>query len=230
MHPQANESDIAGYVAGVTLDDYVAHVLGAIEQARVLGNGQVILVGHSLGGATITLAGERAASRISKLVYLTAFIPFNGKSLLDTALVPEGASNEVPSLTVGDLTVTGAQRIDFASPEPAYPAKIKSAFYADMSDQAFAAMGHLLTPDEPMGPALTPIVRTAAGWGAIDRHFIKCKRDHAVVPPLAQRMIDTADQEFPQRRTVVHTMDTSHSPFLSVPADLARLLASIAST
>ncbi|MGJ7546189.1 alpha/beta hydrolase [Variovorax sp. LT1R16] len=215
-------------VAGITLDDYVVHVLDVIEQVRNLGNGQVILVGHSLGGGTITLAGERAAGKISKLVYLTAFLPFNGKSLLDTAIVPEGASNEVPGLTVGDLAVSGAQRIDFASPDPAYQAKIKSAFYADVSDQAFVAMGNLLTPDEPIGPALVPITRTARGWGAIDRHYIKCLRDNAVVPPLAQLMISTADQEFPQRRTVVHTMDTSHSPFLSAPAELARLLASIA--
>jgi pimeloyl-ACP methyl ester carboxylesterase len=45
----------------------------------------VILVGHSYGGMVITGVADRAAHRISELVYLDAAHPDNGQSLVDTA-------------------------------------------------------------------------------------------------------------------------------------------------
>src|ERR1700693_3243509 len=42
-------------------------------------NGQVILVGHSYGGAVITEAGND--SQVEKLVYIAAFAPDKGESV-----------------------------------------------------------------------------------------------------------------------------------------------------
>jgi pimeloyl-ACP methyl ester carboxylesterase len=44
-----------------------------------------ILVGHSYGGMVITGAGDRAADRLTGLVYLDAANPTNGQSLIDVA-------------------------------------------------------------------------------------------------------------------------------------------------
>ena len=46
----ARFADEPSPLASVTLDDYVARILDAVEKARGLGNGQVIVVGHSLAG------------------------------------------------------------------------------------------------------------------------------------------------------------------------------------
>jgi pimeloyl-ACP methyl ester carboxylesterase len=43
----------------------------------------VILVGNSSGGAVITGVAERAPQRIAQLVYLDAFVPADGQSILD---------------------------------------------------------------------------------------------------------------------------------------------------
>lgn len=215
-------------VANVTLADYTNHVIDVIDKVRAQGHERVVLVGHSLGGNTITAVGEAASSKLSKLVYLTAFLPFNDRTALDVVLLPESSASEVATVQVADPTVIGAQRIDVLSPDAAYRAKVKSAFYGDLSDEAFSGMAHLLTPDEPIGPAVTPIHRTAEGWGSIERHFIKCTQDRALVPAMAQKMIDTADAEFPQHKTKVHELNTSHSPFLSEPQTLAKLLSDIA--
>ncbi|MBA3922407.1 MAG: alpha/beta fold hydrolase, partial [Nostocaceae cyanobacterium] len=43
----------------------------------------VILVGHSMGGLVITQVAEQCPDKIEKLVYLCAFLPGNGESLLD---------------------------------------------------------------------------------------------------------------------------------------------------
>lgn len=42
----------------------------------------VILVGHSYGGMVITGAADAAPERVSKLVYLDAFVPEDGQSLM----------------------------------------------------------------------------------------------------------------------------------------------------
>jgi len=42
----------------------------------------VILVGHSYGGMVITGVADRVPERISKLIYLDAFVPENGESVL----------------------------------------------------------------------------------------------------------------------------------------------------
>lgn len=44
---------------------------------------EVILVGHSYGGAVVTGAADKEATRIKKLVYLDAFILPHGKSVMD---------------------------------------------------------------------------------------------------------------------------------------------------
>ncbi len=44
---------------------------------------QVILVGHSYGGAVITGVAERAADRLCHLVFLDAFVPEDGRTIKD---------------------------------------------------------------------------------------------------------------------------------------------------
>lgn len=215
-------------LAATSLAEYAARTVEVIDQVRAAGFDKVVLVGHSVGGLTITQVGETAPQKVQKLVYLAAFLPPNGTSGLAAALMPEGATNQVPTLWLGDPSVTGALRIDFDSPDLAYQARIKQAFYGDVSDDAFAAMGNLLTPDDPFAPVATPISRTAARWGSLERHYIRCLQDNAMPQPLALKQVEIADQEFPTRKTSVHTMDSSHSPFVSQPENLATLLSSIA--
>ena len=43
----------------------------------------VVLVGHSYGGMVATGVADREAARIARLVYLDAFVPRDGQSVLD---------------------------------------------------------------------------------------------------------------------------------------------------
>lgn len=43
----------------------------------------VVLVGHSYGGAVVTGVADRARDRIQRLIYFDAFVPRNGQSLYD---------------------------------------------------------------------------------------------------------------------------------------------------
>jgi pimeloyl-ACP methyl ester carboxylesterase len=64
----------------VDLETHVSDVLGTLHCEDLRG---VILVGHSYGGMVATSVADRAADRLSHLVYLDAFVPRDGESLSD---------------------------------------------------------------------------------------------------------------------------------------------------
>ncbi len=75
----------------ITLETHVRDVVGAIEAEEL---DDVILCGHSYGGMVITGVADRLPNRVKAMVYLDAFVPKHGDSLirlLDAALAPEVA-------------------------------------------------------------------------------------------------------------------------------------------
>ncbi|MEP6826082.1 MAG: alpha/beta fold hydrolase [Ramlibacter sp.] len=215
-------------VAGTALEDYVASIIATIDQVRAMGHQKVVLVGHSMGGVPVTAVAERVPERIHRLVYLTAFMPASGVPAISYIQAPENAGELVGPHLMADPAVVGALRIDQRSSDAAYNAGRKLAFYGDVAQAEYDAVAHLLTPDVPVAPFATPIVLTAGGWGSVDRHYIRCTQDMAIRPALQQRFIDEADAFVPGRKTTVHTLDTSHSPFISAPQALAQMLHGIA--
>jgi pimeloyl-ACP methyl ester carboxylesterase len=72
----------------IDLDTHIADVLGTIEHHEL---DRIVLVGHSYGGMVIGGVADRIPRRIVSLVFLDAFIPVAGKSILDF-LPPEHAA------------------------------------------------------------------------------------------------------------------------------------------
>lgn len=70
-----------GHLAGqhVNLSTHISDVCETILAHRL---SDVILVGHSYGGMVITGAADRLADRLAALVYLDAFLPKDGDSIL----------------------------------------------------------------------------------------------------------------------------------------------------
>ena len=62
-----------------------------------------MLVGHSMGGVVITQAARHCAERIASLVFVCAFMPSNGQSLLDMTQLPEGKGDQIQA----NLTIEG---------------------------------------------------------------------------------------------------------------------------
>jgi pimeloyl-ACP methyl ester carboxylesterase len=170
----------------------------------------VILVGHSMGGIVITQVAEEHPEKIQTLVYLTAFLPQNGESLLqlarmntDSLLTPNLVANEEQ----GYLTFKAG-------------APLREIFYADCSDEDVARAMALLVP-QAIAPMATPVRISAEHFGRVPRVYIECLCDRTITPPM-QKMMYTA--------TPCHTilsMETSHSPFFSAPQELVRHLTSL---
>jgi pimeloyl-ACP methyl ester carboxylesterase len=79
----------------VTLETHIRDVCGCIEWEEL---NDVILCGHSYGGMVVTGVADRMADRIKALVYLDAFVPEHGESVVDLyheALAPDVAAQAI---------------------------------------------------------------------------------------------------------------------------------------
>ena len=64
----------------IDLETHVLDVVNALRFERLEG---VVLVGYSYGGLVVTGVAERLPERVARLVYLDAFVPFDGESAAD---------------------------------------------------------------------------------------------------------------------------------------------------
>lgn len=209
-------------LAGVDLDQ-AGDLL--VSQVKELGAGSpVAVVAHSMGGAVLTRAAQLVPELIARAVYLTAFMPASGVRPAAYVDTPQNEGSRVGALRAADARVIGALRMDVASPDPAYRAAVREAFYGDVDPVTADAAIALLTPDAPAGISTGTTTLTADGWGSVPRTYVVCTRDLTIRPALQRKFIADADAAFPANPTDVRELDSSHSPFLSMPAALAALI------
>jgi pimeloyl-ACP methyl ester carboxylesterase len=221
------DPDEVSPLAGITLDDYTESVVQLILSLR--GRGPVIVMGHSLAGIVVNEVGERLGPEVIKhLVYLTAFMTPAGKIANDITRLTIETGSLVGSLLVGSSSVSGVRRLNPNSTDPAYRAQTQATFYGDIPAEQIPAILNLLTPDNPLLPLTVPTSITKDRWGKIPRTFIRCALDRSVPLGAQNALIAAADAFTPGNPTRTLTLQSSHSPFLSMPKQLASVLAQIA--
>ena len=193
-------------LASISLRGYIDVVEAAIDAAPK----PVILVGHSLGGIVVTQAADERADDLDRLIYLTAFVPKDGDSLLSLSM-------QDPDSELGTtLSIEMAQGIASVEAD-----KITDVFCADCDAAGAADL------DVALSRRAARAVRPA---GADHRRRLEraCRSsisspsdDHAISPLNQQQMTAGVDW----RATA--SIPTSHSPFLSVPTTVTDQLASL---
>ena len=193
-------------LASISLRGYIDVVEAAIDAAPK----PVILVGHSLGGIVVTQAADERADDLDRLIYLTAFVPKDGDSLLSLSM-------QDPDSELGTtLSIEMAQGIASVEAD-----KITDVFCADC-DAAGAADLTSHYRDEPLAPFVQPAQITVGGWARVPKFYLYAADDHAISPLNQQQMTAGVDW----RATA--SLPTSHSPFLSVPTNVTDQLAAFA--
>lgn len=219
-------------VASLTLQDYADCVGDIVDRLHASDGEPLVLVGHSLGGITLNAVGESHASKIRALVYVCAVIPASGESVAECFSTKAAfAKSYVAQGRNGSIRPTadiGAGRFDLNTPDPAVRSAIRQAYCGDVSDEDFLAWAHMLVPDDARGPQNGRTVLTTGNWGRVPRGYIQCTRDNIIPPALADEIVAAVDRFTPDNRTVVETLDASHSPFLSRPEALAQSIARLA--
>lgn len=194
-------------ISEITLQSFVDRVCGVLDTQPE----PVILVGHSMGGVVVTQTAEYRPDKIRTLVYLCAFLPRNGESLLQLA------EQDTETLILPNLIINEEQGYHAVKEEA-----IRDVFYQDCSDDDVARAKSLLVPKEALAPVATPVQTSDENYGRIPRVYIECLRDQTLGPSLQKQMYTVTPCQ------QVLSLDTSHSPFFSAPAALAEHLVTVA--
>jgi pimeloyl-ACP methyl ester carboxylesterase len=166
----------------------------------------VVLVGHSMGGMAITQAAELVPERIATLVYLTAFLPGDGQALAQLA-AGDPATLIGPNLVIDEAA--GTCRINADA--------VREACFGECSEEDAAEAAARLVP-ESLAAIGAPARITEERAGAVPRVYVECLRDRAI--GIAKQREMWAARPCAQ----VFTLDTDHSPLLSLPRETADLL------
>ena len=183
----------------VTLEDYIDHVVEVLQDGP-----PALLVAHSMGGMVISGAAERAAEKIRKLVYVCAFLPRDGDSLLDLLRM---FPNDIP-----DILLPGP--LDGTSVLDATRAMALLAQDAPASMQAQIAAHLQVQPNAPQ----TDAVSVGPAFSALPKAYIACSEDRTVLPALQAWMQDTA--QVAER----HNLTSGHLPMMTRPQELTSIL------
>jgi pimeloyl-ACP methyl ester carboxylesterase len=176
----------------IDLDTHISDILGVLEYEDLTG---VNLVGHSYGGMVATGVADRARARLARLIYLDAFAPNDGESLLD--LVPPA---------------TRAQRQAGADGWRIPPNPMPADTPPD--DVAWCMPRRMPQPIKTFEQKL----RLQNGPLTLPRHYIYCTRH----PPddRFRPFYERAKRE----GWDTHEIDSSHNPHITCPDVLADLL------
>ena len=180
----------------IDLETHIADMLGVLEMEDLTG---INLIGHSYGGMVATGAADRARGRIKKLIYLDAFAPQDGDSLMQLLPPEERAQRQA-----------GAD--GWRIPPMAMPPDTAA------EDLAWC------TPRRVPQPAktFTQKLRLLNGPLTLPRHYIYCTR--TAPGDRFRPFYERAKRE----GWGTSEIDASHNPHVTCPEVLADLLSRIA--
>jgi pimeloyl-ACP methyl ester carboxylesterase len=181
--------------AAIDLEMHIADIHGVLKFEDLNG---VNLIGHSYGGMVATSVADRARSRIAKLIYLDAFAPNDGDSVM--SLVPEASRAQRKPSADGMIP-----------PGPMPP---------DTPDADRAWCEPLRLPQP--GKTFEQPLKLQNGALTLPRHYIYCSRHPA--DDRFRKFYERAQREGWGHDAI----DASHNPHVTCPELLAELLDRIA--
>ena len=178
----------------IDLDTHIADILGVLECEDLSG---VNLIGHSYGGMVATGVADRARARIAKLIYVDAFAPDDGDSLM--SLLPDEARAQRQARTPDGWRIPPTPMPPDTPPE----------------DVEWCKPRRMPQPAKTFDQAL----KLENGPLTLPRHYIYCTR---ITPgDRFRRFLERARREGWGNDEI----DSSHNPHINCPEVLMGLLA-----
>lgn len=172
-----------------------------IEDADAAGFSNFVLVGHSMGGLTITETANRHPDRVAHLVYVAALVVPPGGTVFDLYFPDGPPPVEDPGGVMPLLDEQIAHQM----------------FASDLSAEEFAPAHSRCVPE-----AVGLFAATVSGYhSGVPATYLRCVRDGAVSQEATDEMVARLNP------TTVHLLDSDHDVMLSHPDLLAGLLNSL---
>lgn len=180
----------------IDLDTHIQDVAALIEFEELQ---DIVLVGHSYGGMVVTGVADRMPERIASLVYVDAMLPRDGECLLDFLPDDHRASMQA-RVEEGDGWKLAPNPVPPDTPE---------------AERAWLEPRRLPQPFR----TFTQPVRLGIKPPTMPRTYIYCQR---FAPGDVFRQFADRVRELPGWQRI--DIDSSHSPHITAPGQLADLL------
>ncbi|MGW0858855.1 alpha/beta fold hydrolase [Streptomyces sp. NPDC002690] len=189
------------------LESDAAYIRSVVDSVQ----GPVVLVGHSYGGAVISVAAS-GASQVKALVYVAAFVPDIGESALEL-------TGKFPGSTLGEATTTQL----YPLPEGGQGEEL--LIEQHLFEEQFAAgvptgtARVMAVGQRPITLAALQGKATAAAWKEIPSWYLVATEDRNIPP---------AAEEWMAERAGAHTVSVSapHAVSVSDPGPVTELILS----
>lgn len=192
---------------------YVSTLLRTLE-------GQIILVGHSYGGAVISNAAS-GNDQVAGLVFINGWVPDEGESLVQLAQMNEGSLIPESLVPVPHTNSDGTEVVDLYLDQEKFPA----AFAGDVDPDAVSIMAATQRPftDAAFGAPSGPVA-----WRTVPSWYLLGTEDKAIPPATQRYMAERA-------KAAITEVPASHASMVSQPQAttdlvLAAVQATVSST
>jgi len=167
--------------------------------------GDVILVGHSYGGAVITEAGSGNA-KVKALVYVAAFAPDAGETLngLIERFSPSPLGTAVAPDSAGFLFIDRT--------------KFQSVFANDLSKEEASILS---ATQKPLAASIFGEPVKAAAWTNVPSWYVVSTQDNSINPDLERFMAKRMGAK-------IKELKSSHVSFISNPSEISKVIESAA--
>jgi pimeloyl-ACP methyl ester carboxylesterase len=190
------------------------HFLAKLPQTE-----KIVLVGHSMGGVSLTRGSEDLPHLIAVAVYVCTFMFRGGESLQREKEMMENNDR------IEQMEYNFGNGIGEPPTSGILPRKFhKDLFYSTSSTLDATLASLLLRPFPIMAMKNMSLETTDEGYGVVPRVYIKTLKDNALSLAKQEVLITNSP---PQK---VYSIDSDHSPFFSAPEKLHSLLLEIANT
>jgi pimeloyl-ACP methyl ester carboxylesterase len=151
---------------GIRHDDYVAAVSAFIEHLDLR---EIVLVGHSFGGSVISRVFQRIPDRIKRLVFHTAFVVEDGRSVNDNISPDQTAIFDELARLSPDNTVLCPWEL------------FRDNFMQDAHEEAARSVWERLVP-QPYRPWIDPLDLRGFYGSGVPKAYIALADDIALPP------------------------------------------------
>jgi pimeloyl-ACP methyl ester carboxylesterase len=189
----------------VRFHDYTKAITDVLDKTA----GKAVLIGHSMGGLVISAVAEQLPNKVERLIYVAGLIPYHGSSLIE--------------IGVRDVNSVWGEIVEPS--ENPHEVRIKKEYIIPVLCQNIHPdMEQLVLNNyhpEPAVPFTEPVLVSDECWGQIQKHYVFCSQDKSVSYAQQKDMVNKAGI------ISTNTLDSDHTPQLSMPKALLNIILQI---